>query len=535
MGNTLPKNTKQQENKEDDIENMNFENVISYVAAKFITQANFKDLQKLHKPEYCNKLIVLTSKIIKKYLNQREIEYLKQKTRGGQEVNEMTKENITFFTKEDIDNIDVGSNLKKKRICLKLATFYIKIAHLFAAIATTINPSYTYTDTNGITHTISFKERSSIPKGVEIKTRYNNLCKARIEAIRPREQTENKIRLRMKNCDMNQKINSEVDGVQVPIASTETKTLDDEIGIPELETLYHDIYDLEQDNYLKMSEQAQTQYQQDLERFYKSFTGSPHYPNTHGFIIENMRDVPENDIIQLLTSNNGANVVYLKKRTNKFYVKVDNTSKRNAIIADKNILYNNYPLVISAWEIKKFSDIQLADFHNHPMCTEEKSTWKQSYSASPNDKLFKEYAEHIRKMIENSQKKEKNLLNIIKEIFSFWFDPQKQEKMLVINPDLTEDRLQELINTARDNIIDIYISCQEDFIKGIELFSAIQTSKMIETSQRRIELHEQKMSDLTNAQVVQEPVVSAGQGGGVSKHKKRRTYKKRNQRKKKHY
>ena len=42
----------------------------------------------------------------------------------------------------------------------------------------------------------------------------------------------------MKNCDMNQKINSEVDGVQVPIASTETKTLDDEIGIPELETLY---------------------------------------------------------------------------------------------------------------------------------------------------------------------------------------------------------------------------------------------------------------------------------------------------------
>ena len=58
---------------------------------------------------------------------------------------------------------------------------------------------------------------------------------------------------------------------------------------------------------------------------------------------------------------------------------------------------------------------------------------------------------------------------------------------------------------------------------------------MIETSQRRIELHEQKMSDLTNAQVVQEPAVSAGQEGGVSKHKKRRTYKKRNQRKKKHY
>ena len=43
-----------------DIMNMKFENVISYIAAKFITQANFKDLQNLHNPKYCNKLVILT-------------------------------------------------------------------------------------------------------------------------------------------------------------------------------------------------------------------------------------------------------------------------------------------------------------------------------------------------------------------------------------------------------------------------------------------------------------------------------------------
>jgi len=39
--------------KQDDIANMKFENVVSYVAAKYITQANFKDLENLHKPDYC--------------------------------------------------------------------------------------------------------------------------------------------------------------------------------------------------------------------------------------------------------------------------------------------------------------------------------------------------------------------------------------------------------------------------------------------------------------------------------------------------
>ena len=52
---------------------MKFENVISYVAAKYITQANFQDLQNLHKPDYCNKLVILTSKVIKHYLNDIEM------------------------------------------------------------------------------------------------------------------------------------------------------------------------------------------------------------------------------------------------------------------------------------------------------------------------------------------------------------------------------------------------------------------------------------------------------------------------------
>ena len=82
MGNQNSRNSNtNSKESEDDIADMKFENVVSYVAAKYITQANFQDLQNLHKPDYCNKLVILTSKVIKHYLNDIEIDYLDQRTK----------------------------------------------------------------------------------------------------------------------------------------------------------------------------------------------------------------------------------------------------------------------------------------------------------------------------------------------------------------------------------------------------------------------------------------------------------------------
>ena len=52
MGNQNSRASKSNDDKE--TEDMKFENVISYIAAKYITTASFQDLQNLHKPEYCN-------------------------------------------------------------------------------------------------------------------------------------------------------------------------------------------------------------------------------------------------------------------------------------------------------------------------------------------------------------------------------------------------------------------------------------------------------------------------------------------------
>ena len=83
MGNQQSSVKKENIQEDPDIINMKFDKVIDYIAAKFITQASFKDLQNLQKKEYCNKMIILTSKVIEKYFDRKEIEYMVQKTKDG--------------------------------------------------------------------------------------------------------------------------------------------------------------------------------------------------------------------------------------------------------------------------------------------------------------------------------------------------------------------------------------------------------------------------------------------------------------------
>ena len=117
---------------------------VDEIAVKYILTENFTDMKQLANVDYCNELVVITADILNKKLTEIEIEYLAQKTEQGEDINKMTEDNIRFFKKNKLDNIDVQNQSKKRRMCVSIAKYYIKIAHLFAAIATTINPVFSY-------------------------------------------------------------------------------------------------------------------------------------------------------------------------------------------------------------------------------------------------------------------------------------------------------------------------------------------------------------------------------------------------------
>ena len=253
----------------------NFYDIIDYIATYYILTMDFKSLSKLSEKEYCDKLVVLTSDIIERYFNDSEVTYLSQRVKNGVEVNDLSKDKITFINKDRLEDLDISKDtqksLRKKRVCIGIAKFYVKIAHIFAAIVMTINPVYTYKDATGQTVKTGLLEKDKIPKNVNRKLYKLNICDNRIRALKKGEVIDDingSVTIQPRVCDMNVNKN----GLE--------KTLADEPGITELMKLYlDDNYDYSNGTFTGMSDSTKSQFMKDLKLFYTAFTGNEIMPS----------------------------------------------------------------------------------------------------------------------------------------------------------------------------------------------------------------------------------------------------------------
>lgn len=436
-GSTLNKDN----NKKDGIfsnKKLKLPNVLHHIAAKYITQMNFKDMEDLHNPDKCNEIVVLTSKVLQRHLNELEISYLDLSVRGSTP-NEFTenmkhKQHIAYLAKKNLDKMDVPSVRRKQRMCNGISRYYVRVAHLFAAINLACNPHLQYVDLTGNKQTVPVMLKNTIPKGVKTTLTKLNFCTKRITALKPVQNTDNRIVVRGKNCNMNKKTMPIMGGSNeeyeepIPVQEVydDTKSFNDEIGIPELENLYYDVFNFKTGKFHEMSKKSKEQYKKDLASFYSIFSGK--------------KKMPEN--------------------------------------------------------IKKFADIKLRDFHNQELCKDPKSPWTQSYTAKASNKLFQSYAKHVADMITKNNENEKELLTIIEKVFSYWIDPKTKEKKVTLNPQLTYDTLDKLIPEARTKIIKLYVDCEKDFQIGLNLLEAIVKDRMIKNAKLKIQNFNKKSEEL---------------------------------------
>ena len=87
-------------------------------------------------------------------------------------------------------------------------------------------------------------------------------------------------------------------------------------------------------------------------------------------------------------------------------------------------------------------------------------------------------------------------------------------KQLTINPKLNDESLQVLITKTRKILIELYITCEGDFQKGLEIFEAIIKSKMLQTAKRKISSFDAMSDDLM---VEEENKEQKGMSGAVEK------------------
>ena len=405
---------------------------LDFIATYYILTLNFQSLRQLNDKKYCTDLVVLTSDIINKYFSDLEVKELADRVESG-------KQKLVFFNKSDIENLNIPDSETKRGYCDEIAKFYIKIAHVFAAIVTTINPEYTYKDAFGNVVKKPLMQKDTIPSNADVSVSKINLCSERIDALKGKapeksnDDEEKADELKEEVEDANkveeQKGGQEKITIHPEICSVnldkngETNYLNEEPGINELIDLYFDgDYDYKTGKFLGMTAETEKKFQEDLKRFYLAFTDSDDMPS----------------------------------------------------------------------DIKKFSDIKLRDYSQKKYC----ETPQKALTGTYKDKLFNDYANNLKTMIQSVNKKQDDLLAIINKIFVYVLDPVTKKDVIRVNPDLTDDGLQEIIDETRNLIVELYLKCEEDFVEGVKIYEAIVESQIFETTQKHIDQLEKEHEKL---------------------------------------
>jgi len=435
MGNTNS-NSNNTDNTDNDNDKTNLKpkdinQMVDYIATHYILTMDFKSLHKMYQKEYCDKLVLLTSEIIANNYTDMEITYLAQRTKNKEIIDELAKDKFIFFNKDKLDDLDIQNSIKKKRVCIGIAKFYVKIAHVFAAIVTTINPEYVYKDNNGNTVKASINEKKNIPPNVPRTINKLNICNNRINSLKVKEEkkeekeendnffsklnffgnTEPDITINPKVCSINNNNNKE------------TKYLIEEPGIQELEQLYFDDkYDYNTGKFTAMSDASKTSYNDDLKIFYSIFT-------------DNYKNDDKND--------------------------------------DKKPL--------------KFGDIKLRDYGKDIKCNGDKPKFKETITGKITDSSIARYAENVKLMIQKTNKNQGELTKILNKLFVYSTNPQTKQKQIRISPDLTEDKLQELVVETREKIIKLYLTCEDDYTNGIKLYEGLIEEQIIKSTHNQID------------------------------------------------
>lgn len=419
---------------------INIIRIMDIIASKYILTQNFQDLQKLENKKYCDEITILTSEIIQDKLNYREIVYLNQRVKHGIIIDEHKKENVAFLKDNDLFSLDTPSARKKKRMCIGISRFYVRVAQLFAAIVNVINPEYSYIDNNRVRKTIPFMKKMYIPRNMRnrVSVSKSGICSNRIKAImisalkntdtgpnqsfvNTRKNTK-KYNIKNNVCSMN------VNEKYIYGKKNETKRLIDEPGIPELIHLYKDVYNSNINKYDAMSEKSENEYKRHLAEFYTAFTGE--------------KDMPEN--------------------------------------------------------IKNFRDIELRSYHKYPSCKD--NIIKNNYNnVEISDSLMTRYGNAMSIMIKNMNDRQNKLIEILDKVFVFIIDKSQNVKEITIHPELNNQRLEDIINLARKYIVDVIIGCEKDFINTLNIFEGIIEELIKNSIENKIQnLKEQELEIISN-------------------------------------
>ena len=398
-----------------------FRQRVNLIAAKFIMTPDFERLNQLSNEKYCGDLMILTRDLLAKNFSTKQINYLA--------IGNLKKDSLLYISKKDLANLDSGMRDKKKMMCNGIARFYVRIAHVFAAIISTISPNWKAGAANG----------SSAP----------DFCKVRIETL-----------LKSARLTRDEKGGQHV-SVQPTVCSlyASESSMVAQPGFPDLDLLYNDIYDYEKGVFTRRSSGMNAKYESDLNMLFSTFTGSSDKPDT----VKRFSDI---------------NILSLAKRIPECGPHVP--TSQPAPVPEVSKIPDQDPRVAEKIEIERVrKNAELQDKYTRSIAANLSGSF-----ASPlrgiikQNGAFSDYVGHVKTMMNNADRSRNNLLKILDKMFLIVTVDSKSK--ITIHPSLTADALDSLVNQTRDQILQLYMGCERDFYTGMKLLRVIVEEKMQE-------------------------------------------------------
>ena len=423
--------------------NIELRNRIDAAATKVVLDSSFTDLMKLSNEKYCNRLVKKVAVVFQQNKDTVDLDLLRQKLYNqnqNQKEGDGDSEN-TFEKQKKKIKTPVMQNVEKK--CIQISKFYVLFAHLFSCIVSTINPAFKIESKS--------KSDSSEEEGVKesVAVDFCVLCiKTLVGDGELVENSDGDIRIKPNVCQTNvSKSGRPLHLIDLP-------------GMKALQELYKDAND------------GGDGEKEDARYLFKAFTG---------------KDTPEHirrlDQVPLKVYNKDEECKDQKKYYGGDSGGGDSGGGDKSEEAEINEKRRDKER--RSYEKEREQERERAFYlyneRDRKKNEEENArtgVYLKGVVGSLKERLFSEYVQHIKEMIERAEYNRSKLLEVLSEMFVYLYHENGNIDNVIINPSLTYKKLQSLVVQTRRIVIKLYTDCEEDYKSGLDIFFAIVQEKI---------------------------------------------------------
>ena len=436
--------------------NIELRNRIDAAATKVVLDSSFTDLTKLANEKYCNRLVKKVATVFQQNKDTVDLELLRQQLYDEKQEEKQKRGVSSEDANADVANADVANadvanadaektsekhnkkiktpriqNVEKK--CIQISKFYVLFAHLFSCIVSTINPTFKIEKEKTATSGAAQKEDTkSTAAGSSL-----DFCSSRIDALVNGELVENSdgdLLVKPNVCKTNvSKSGSPLHLIDLP-------------GMKALQQLYKDAND------------GGDGEKEDARYLFKAFTGKDAPDH-----IRRLDQVP-------LKAYNKDEECKEQKNYNGGDPSEENQKKDERKDKERRDLEKERMFYFYNERDRKKNEEENA----------RTGVYLKGIVGSLKERLFAEYVQHIKEMIERAEYNRSRLLEILSQMFTYTYTYGGNGSIggVIINPSLTYRKLQSLVVQTRRIVIKLYTDCEEDYKHGLDIFFAMVQEKI---------------------------------------------------------